>query len=432
MIKRLIGKAKPAKAVDKNRDFQVISRADHCVSRADIDPNALKVLRRLAKSGYEAYLVGGGVRDLLMRHVPKDFDVVTNAKPDQIRRLFRNCRLIGRRFLLAHVVFGREIIEVATFRAAEDNRHNQRSRNQSGMILHDNVYGTMASDVWRRDFTINALYYNIKDFSIIDYTGGVADIRHRIIRLIGDPWQRYQEDPVRILRAIRFAAKLDFTLEAGTEAPIAELSDTLKQVASARLFEEVIKLFHHGHGVASYQLLLRYELFHKLFSVVRHVPTETLAVHQKFIVSTLKMTDERIAQEKPVTPAFIIAAILWHPLQAQIKILAQKTGTLTAFEEANGLILREAVKVLSIPRRITQIVREIWLLQYRLPKRYGKRAFNVLAHPRFRAAYNFLKLRAEIGEESVELVNWWDAFQVADEDTRDEMIANLPSIKHLH
>src|SRR6185503_8962553 len=245
----------------------IVPRSEHNISRANISPNALKVLYRLKSAGFEAFLVGGGVRDLLLDRHPKDFDVVTNADPDQIQNLFRNCRLIGRRFRLAHVRFGRDIVEVATFRAANvvDPDDDDRAHSDSGRILRDNVYGTIDEDVWRRDFTVNALYYNITDFSIWDYVNGVGDVRARTLRLIGDPEKRYREDPVRMLRAVRFAAKLDFTLAPETEAPIASLGGLLKDVPPARLFDELLKLFQSGHAVQSFELLLRYDLLRYLF-----------------------------------------------------------------------------------------------------------------------------------------------------------------------
>lgn len=386
----------------------------------------MKVLRRLQKAGYSAHLVGGSVRDLLLRHAPKDFDIATDARPEQIRKLFRNCRLIGRRFRLAHILFGREIIEVATFRAAEDNSKNQRSRTQTGMIIHDNIYGDISSDVWRRDFTVNALYYNISDFSIVDYIGGTADIHQKIIRLIGNPVERYQEDPVRMLRAIRFAAKLEFQIHPDTEEPLYNLSHYLEHVAPARLFEEILKLFHNGHGLRSYELLIKYQLFHKLFPSIRELTQENLELQRLLVTATLKNTDARIQQEKPVTPAFLFTAILWHPLQQRIANLVKTDlPLLSALEQAMNEILQQEVKVLAIPKRLTKVVREIWLLQYRLPRRYGKRPFQSLYHPRFRAAYDFLMLRTQIGEVESELGEWWTQFQEVDEITQYKMIAKL-------
>ncbi|MGB5591837.1 MAG: polynucleotide adenylyltransferase PcnB, partial [Gammaproteobacteria bacterium] len=245
----------------------MVPRPDHNVSRSQISKNALRVLYRLKDAGYKAFLVGGGVRDLLLGREPKDFDIVTDALPDQVRSLFRNSRLIGRRFRLAHVHFGREIIEVATFRAAQDAdvEDLDRQTDSGGRILRDNVYGDIDEDVWRRDFTCNALYYNIADFSIWDYAGGVQDIEAGTMRLLGEPEARYREDPVRMLRAVRFAAKLGFRIDPASEAPLLELGELLAEVPAARLFDESIKLFLSGHAVQSYELLRRYNLFQHLF-----------------------------------------------------------------------------------------------------------------------------------------------------------------------
>src|SRR5690606_33324797 len=244
---------------------KIIPRAEHPISRANISSNALKVLYRLKNAGYSAFIVGGGVRDLLLGRHPKDFDVVTDALPEEVDRLFRNCRLIGRRFRLAHVRFGRDVVEVATFRATGNGEDDARLHDETGRILRDNVYGTIDEDVWRRDFTVNALYYNIADFTLWDYTTGLEDIKSRTLRLIGDPETRYREDPVRMLRAVRLAAKLDFTIAPGTAEPIPRLAPLLADVPPARLFDEVLKLFQSGHAVRSFDLLREHGLFGYLF-----------------------------------------------------------------------------------------------------------------------------------------------------------------------
>jgi poly(A) polymerase len=327
----------------------VIPRSEHSISRAAISPNALKVLYRLKDAGYQAFLVGGAVRDLLLGITPKDFDVATNALPEEVRHLFRNCRLIGRRFRLAHVHFGQEIIEVATFRAAaaperEDvdeldpdaepaaepaaagggepgggNDSEHRAFDQSGRILRDNIYGTIEEDVWRRDFAANGLYYNIDDFSIWDFVDGVSDVRARRLKLIGDPETRYREDPVRMLRAVRFAAKLDFSIEPVTEAPINKLAYLLDGVPPARLFDECLKLFLSGFGAKSYRLLRRYGLFEHLFPLsAAAFVLPPYAYAEEMLERGLINTDERIAAEKPVTPTFLFAVLLWSAVLREL------------------------------------------------------------------------------------------------------------------
>ena len=298
---------------------RVIPRDQHNVSRSVISESAKKVLYRLNKSGYEAYLVGGGVRDILLGGKPKDFDIATNATPEEVHALFRNSRLIGRRFRIVHVVFGREIIEVTTFRGnagdAEDGQDDERRTNEHGLLLRDNVYGTQEEDALRRDFTVNALYYCIRDFTVIDFANGIEDLRNRRIRLIGDPETRYREDPVRMLRAVRFAAKLDFEIEPETEAPIRELAPLLSLIPPARLFDEVLKLFAAGHGEKTYDLLRRYNLLAPLF------PETARAIDagesDELIRQALRNTDARVAQGKSVTPYFLYAALLWPALQAE-------------------------------------------------------------------------------------------------------------------
>ncbi|HEX5047237.1 MAG TPA: polynucleotide adenylyltransferase PcnB [Gammaproteobacteria bacterium] len=390
----------------------VVPRSDHNISRANISPNALKVLYRLRSAGFEAFLVGGGVRDLLLDRHPKDFDVVTNADPDQIQDLFRNCRLIGRRFRLAHVRFGRDVIEVATFRAAgAEADDDERAHSDSGRILRDNVYGTIDEDVWRRDFTVNALYYNIADFSVWDYVGGMADVRARTLRLIGNPETRYREDPVRILRAIRFAAKLDFQLSPEAAAPIASLGRLLKDVPPARLFDELLKLFHGGHAVRSFDLLLEYDVFRYLFADTNALlETGQRAKLVEFIRTGLAATDARIRADKPVTPMFLYAVFLWFPIRALADRLQQEGWSEShAVVEASNRIV--AGQQTSFPRRFSSPMKELLAMQWRFEQRQGARAARLLQHKRFRAAYDFLLLRARCGEVGQESVDWWTEIQ---------------------
>lgn len=409
----------------------VITRDQHPVSRQDISSNALKVLYRLNKGGYDAYLVGGGVRDILLGQQPKDFDIATNATPEQIKALFRNCRLIGRRFRLAHIVFGRDIIEVATFRGHHDNQQAQSGEKKSkqsehGMLLRDNIYGTIDEDAERRDFTINALYYSVADFNIYDFANGVKDIENRVIRLIGDPETRYHEDPVRMLRAIRFATKLDMTIEAETEAPITRLAPLLENIPPARMFEEFLKLFVSGKAVANFEQLRAYQLFTYFFPIVEQALSAPDSDNLQALINlALGNTDDRLANEQRVTPAFLFAAILWYPLQAHINQLKASTQLTPqdAFFAAYHELMSEQQRSIAIPKRFQLPMKDIWILQDKLHKREGKKAFKTLEHPKFRAGYDFLLLRAEVeGGELLELAKWWTDFQQANPDTRSQMI----------
>jgi poly(A) polymerase len=363
------------------------------------------------------------VRDLLLGREPKDFDVVTNANPEQIRRIFRNCRLIGRRFRLAHVFFGQELIEVATFRGGADEESENQHTHEDGRLLRDNIYGTLEEDVWRRDFTVNALYYNIRDFSIIDYTNGMADHAAGILRLIGDPVTRYREDPVRMLRVVRFAVKLGFTLDAACEKPIAELAHLLNGVPSARLYDEMLKLFLSGYSLQTFEMLRHYGLFAVLFPETDEcLNSETEGFPRLFLAKALENSDKRIADGKTITPYFLLSVFLWEPVQsvAEQKI-ADGENKLFAYQNAANEVLNRQIKCTAIPKRITQSMREVWLLQSRLQQCTGIKPYRLLAHPRFRAAYDFLMLRAETGGADPKLAQWWTEFQIADEIKQKKM-----------
>ncbi len=405
----------------------IIPRDQHAISRKLISSGALKVIARLRAAGYQAYLVGGGVRDLLLGGHPKDFDVATDALPEQIRELFRGSRIIGRRFKIVHVRIGGEIIEVTTFRGDHtvDNESNAQhaARNEDGMLLRDNVYGTMAEDAIRRDFTINALYYTTENFAVHDYTGGMNDLQNRKIRIIGDASTRYREDPVRMLRAARFAAKLDFTLEEGTAAPLHELAHLLGNVPPARMFDEVLKLFMAGHGVATYRKLCEHELFAPLFPATTAAISEGQPAAEALIEHALRNTDLRIAQEKPVTPAFIYSALLWPALQREFSALtAQGVPESVARQQAAQITLDRQQQHTGIPRRFSHPMREIWELQPRLERRDARRVTSLLEHPRFRAAYDFLLLREQAEEIVSEAGAWWTEFLGADEDQRERFL----------
>lgn len=384
------------------------------MSRNEISGSALKVLYRLHKSGFQAFLVGGGVRDALLGLHPKDFDIATNASPDEIRALFSNCRLIGRRFRLAHVRFGREIIEVATFRAATDanEKHADVEHDHEGRILRDNVYGSIDEDVWRRDFTCNALYYNIADFSIWDYVGGVKDVERRRLELIGDPDTRLREDPVRMLRAIRFAAKLDFRIASDVEEAILRNRELLGNVPPARLFDEFLKMFQAGHAENTFDKLREYKLFRLLLPET----DKALDNDQSFLKFTrmaLANTDRRVAADKSVTPMFLLGVFLWAPVKERAEKLAakEKMSPSQALSLASYDIAGLQQSRVSIPRRFTTPMREMLAMQPRFDINRGKRALKLLEHRRFRAAYDFMMLRAKCGDFDPELAEFWTNVQ---------------------
>jgi poly(A) polymerase len=473
---------------------RIIPRAEHSISRSAISPNALRVLYRLREAGYEAFLVGGCVRDLLIGITPKDFDIATSALPEEVKRTFRNCRLIGRRFRLAHVFFGREIIEVATFRAmssvpdeipvetavpdldddeladdledalddddveeidestvlAEAGSHRtgihghtplverDRSRHagagngdededrvtdEHGRILRDNAYGSIDDDVWRRDFTANALYYNIADFSIWDYAGGVEDIAARRLKLIGDPATRYREDPVRMLRAARFEAKLGFTLDGETGTLIPELRSLLASVPPARLFDETLKLFLTGHGAMSLVVLQRHGLLGELLpTVASYLDRYPDGAVSRLVRQGLANTDLRVQQGKPVTPTFLFALLLYGPFAEIIEKQPQeKWHDIGVIVDCVDRAARQAQGRIAIPKRFSLGVREMFAAQPRLEQPRGRRALRMLEQPRFRAGFDLLLLRAEMGLASKELAEWWTRIQEVSQTDRDRM-----------
>lgn len=408
----------------------IYARSEHNVSRSQISENALKVLYRLKNSGYEAYLVGGCVRDLLLGREPKDFDVVTDAHPDEIKKVFRNCRLIGRRFRLAHVHFGREIIEVATFRGACDDDKSRAHEN--GRLLRDNVYGTIDEDVWRRDFTVNALYYNIRDFSVIDYVHGMQDHKAGVLQLIGKPEVRYREDPVRMLRAVRFAVKLGFTLHENCGEPIHQMSALLYDIPAARLYDEMLKLFLSGYAVQTFEILRHYGLFAVLFPATDDcLATEDHGFPRLFLAKALENTDSRLAEGKNVVPYFLLAAFLWEPLQIKVVAkMAQGISEMQAYQEAASEVISSQVKSTAFPKRIGMSMREIWNMQPRFLRHHGVRPFRLLSHPRFRAAYDFLLLRAETGGADQQLAEWWTRFQFANEAEQKRMSKTPSKPRH--
>ncbi len=411
--------------VDTSVGPGLVPRDQHTVSRKQISNNALRVLYRLHEAGFQSYVVGGAVRDLLMGIVPKDFDIATDAHPEQIRQLFRNCRLIGRRFRLAHIHFGREVIEVATFRGAGSGDEGERELD-NGRLLRDNVYGTLEEDIFRRDFTANALYYNIADFSILDRVGGIDDIRDRRLRLIGDPEARFREDPVRMLRAVRFAAKLDFRIEESASTAILKLAPLLADVPPARLFDEAVKLLLHGHARRSYDMLRHYGLLDVLFPGATGTRTGGDA-GLDFVHAALGSSDERVAAGKTLTPGFLLAALYWQGANREWQ---QRAGAgdepMLAWQETADSILVPVSRRTAVPRRITLGTQEIWTLQHRLAQSGRRRVLRLLSHPRFRAAYDFLLLRGEVDSDARELAGWWQNAVALDGDALDSHIDAPP------
>jgi poly(A) polymerase len=407
-------KVRTASHTAKNKAI-ILSRGEHGISRNHIDSNALKVLYRLHKEGYQACLVGGAVRDLLLGLKPKDFDVATDATPDEVNKLFRNCRLIGRRFRLAHIHFGRQIIEVATYRANHDLSQSG-AQDESGRIVRDNVFGGLADDVWRRDFTANALYYDISNFSVIDFVDGFKDIKRQRLCLIGDVETRYREDPVRMLRALRFSAKLGFEIEEKSKAPIYTLGHLLEDIPAARLYEEVLKLFHSGHAVRSFELLLEFDVLKYLFPEAAKSIEQDEAVKQMLVIA-MTNTDDRIQKDMRVTPAFLFAALLWHPVNSKVhELMKEGMPYSVAIQKVATRVLSQQASSVSIPKRFTSTMRDIWGLQTRFHYRAGKRAMAVLEHEKFRAGYDFLCIRVKAGEVSPDQdlkgdCEWWTDIQ---------------------
>lgn len=387
------------------------------ISRKSVSSAALRTCEGLQKAGYKAYIVGGGVRDLLLGLTPKDFDVATDASPEAVQSIFRRARLIGRRFRIVHVMFGRETIEVTTFRAAQTNAQTD----EHGRMLNDNVFGTREEDASRRDFTVNALYYDPISETLIDPLGGVDDIQQRVLRMIGDPATRYREDPVRMLRTVRFAAKLGFDVDPPTLKPIRELARLLENVPPARLFDEILKLLESGHGLGCIQRLRQEGLHHCVLPLL-DILFET---DEAFITEALSRTDERVRAGKSISPSFLFAALLWPQVRVRWQaILARGEHLYPALHAAIDSVLDEQGNKLSLQRRYQADMREIWVMQPRLEKR-GRAAFNLLSHMRLRAGYDFLLLRCAAGELDPALGDWWTRFIEAERNEREQMVQSL-------
>ena len=409
---------------------------EHGINPREIDKKARTILTSLTDAGYEAYLVGGAVRDLLLGIIPKDFDIATNATPEQIKQVLPSTRIIGRRFRLAHVHFGREYFEVATFRAPHNNSEKGLV-SQEGRIIHDNVYGTLEEDAYRRDFTVNALFYDLQNAEVIDFVDGVADLKKLQLRMIGDPEVRYREDPVRMLRAVRFATKLGLKIEPETEAPMRELSNLLGNIAPARLFDESLKLFHSGQAVKILEALREYQLLQYLFPEAESSLTEDIdeegneGSYTQLVYAALNNTDRRIRADMPVTPAFLFAVLLWKRVSEGF-IMYKEMGNpaLQAMHSAASDAFAAQVKCISVPRRFSNMTREIWTLQGLFSFKNERRVLRLLDHKRFRASYDFMCLRAQCGELPISECEWWTLIQEVDLKEKQAMCQAQAPAKH--
>jgi poly(A) polymerase len=419
MIRRLLQRVFPGFG-GAAREPALIPFEQHGVSRDRISACARKVVGGLQEAGYAAFVVGGAVRDLLIDLEPKDFDLATSATPEQVKDVFRRSRIIGRRFRLVHVMCGQDTVEVSTFRGSASGDDSQL-RDEHGRILRDNVFGSQAEDAVRRDFTINALFYDPGTQQILDYCGGFADLRKRVIRMIGRPEERYREDPVRMLRAVRLAAKVGGHIEPRTREPIRQLGSLLQNVPPARLFEEMLKLLLSGHATECLLQLRNEGLHHGMLPMLDVILEQPLG--ERFVMLALNRTDERVREDKPVSPAFLFAALLWHEVLAAWKARqAEGAREMPALAAAMDEVIAAQVEKLAIPRRYTTDMRELWDLQARLLNRSGRRPYRLLEHPRLRAGYDFLALRCESGEVDMEVAQWWDRFMSAGDEERAAML----------
>ena len=405
----------------------IVTAGQHSVTRKSIGRSALKVLDKLHEAGHSAYLVGGGVRDALVGLKPKDFDIATDASPETIRALFKNSRIIGRRFRLVHVVYGREIIEVATFRAAH-NKGEGGEIGAAGRIVRDNVFGSIEEDAYRRDFSVNALYYNIADGSVVDYVGGLKDLERGVFQLIGDPVTRCEEDPVRVLRAVRLAAKLKFKIDPDTLAAMRATSSELSATPPPRLFEEVLKLFQGGYALRSFHAVREHELLRYLFPMLDTRLKQGDEPLVKMLDAALENTDRRVAQGKPITPYYLLAFMLWPDVQEYAIDECESGMSINdGLMGASDAVLSRQLRITSIPRRLSGPMKELWLMQPRLERLKGGRALKLIEDRRFRAAYDFLCLRATIEPNLQSSADWWTKVQSMPEEQREEAAATRPT-----
>ncbi|HRP95172.1 MAG TPA: polynucleotide adenylyltransferase PcnB [Rhodocyclaceae bacterium] len=421
MIRKLLRKVFRRAGSPQKTEPALIPASQHGIRREQLLPAACKVCAVLQDNGHAAFVVGGAVRDLLIGHPPKDYDVATSATPEEVRALFRRSRIIGRRFKIVHVMNGRDTIEVSTFRAGQDTETDEHGR-----VLHDNVYGTQAEDATRRDFTVNALYYDPGTETIVDYHHGVADIRQKTLRMIGDPRARYREDPVRMLRAVRLGAKLGLSIDPAARTPIREMAVLLENVPAARLFDEMLKLLLSGHAVKCLQQLREQGLHHGLLPLLDVILEQPLG--ERFVWLSLENTDERVREDKPVSPGFLFATLLWHEVLAGWESRkGDGEPPQQALFAAMDDVLESQARKLAITRRIAGDIKEIWALQPRFERRSGKAPYRLIEQPRFRAGWDFLRLRAQSGEIDMDIVDWWHRFAHAGHDERELLLAHAPS-----
>ena len=442
-IHKLMGKAPKSNKPDFGRRTEVPASV-HGIDPDLVDDRAIHVTRTLQQAGFEAYIVGGAVRDLLLGLRPKDFDVATNATPEQVKGLFRRAFIIGRRFRIVHVVYGRgrdnEVIEVSTFRAHLDNaaaeqvKGNERTSKRqleglqhavdsTGRVLRDNVWGPQDEDATRRDFTVNAMYYDPESQRVVDYHGGIADAKKRVLRMIGDPVARYREDPVRIIRAVRFAAKLSplgFKLESKTAKPLTHSAALLADVPQSRLFDEMLKLLQTGHALASIEQLKKLGLAAGIYPLLDVVVERA---DSAFVQVALADTDRRVGEGKPVAPSFLLACVLWADVrEAWSQRLARKEHPFPALQDAIDEVFDARIGDVSGRGKLAADMREIWMMQPRFEKRVGSTPFGLVEQPRFRAGFDFLRLRADIEEVDVRLADWWQEFSMASDAEREDLV----------
>ena len=420
-IRSILGKNK--KDAASATEPTILSQKQHGIDPQLVSPNAIRVTQTLQDAGFKAFIVGGAVRDLLLSVKPKDFDVATNATPEQVKQLFRRAFIIGRRFQIVHVMFGQELIEVTTFRGASAD---MAPKDEHGRVLRDNTFGEQHEDAVRRDFTINAMYYDPASQSVLDYHGGIADIRAKTLRIIGVPEERYREDPVRMLRVVRFAAKLKFSIDAATGAPIAVMAPLINNVPAARVFDEMLKLLMSGHALACLQQLRKQGLHHGLLPLLDVVLEQPLG--EKFVTLALANTDARIKQGKPVSPGFLFASLLWHQVLEKWRAY-QAAGEypIPALHLAADDVLNAQTEKLALQRKIASDMRDIWAMQPRFERRTGKAPYKLLEHLRLRAGYDFLLLRCASGEIDAELGDWWTAFIDGDAPEREVLLSRKPT-----
>jgi poly(A) polymerase len=419
-IRRLLGNGT---AASDRPAPQVFGPDDHGIDPDDVSSNAVRVTETLQRAGFKAFIVGGAVRDLVLGFKPKDFDVATDATPEQVKRLFRRAFIIGRRFQIVHVMFGQDLIEVTTFRGSSSEG---ALKDEHGRVLRDNTFGEQHEDAERRDFTINAMYYEPERQLVLDYHGGMKDIRNRSLRMIGDPAARYREDPVRLLRVVRFAAKLSFKIAPATRAPISVMAPLINNVPVARVFDEMLKLLMSGHAMACLQQLRKEGLHHGLLPLLDVVLEQPMG--EKFVTLALANTDERIRQGKPVSPGFLFASLLWHQvLEKWEAYRAAGEYPIPALHLAADDVLDGQTEKLALQRRIATDMRDIWAMQPRFERRSGKTPYKLLEHPRLRAGYDFLLLRCASGEVDPELGEWWTEFMQGDTTERESLLNRKPA-----